>query len=219
MVEKKNNLTLIELLLVIAIIAILMAILLPALNMARSKALAIKCTANLKQIGLAHHAYIDDFDGYLIPSNNLHDQRAPGGITVFTSFLSWNYMGSNRTRDNDLTNIKAGFGPWYCPAESPHDRYTWRTDYGWNNYMIWYTTSTYPWYKINRVKNNTLFHNDAGSGAIVPNSFTWNTINMLYDRSAVRHSNAANFLMVSGHVQLIQRNALRSHGEKHILPE
>ncbi len=52
--------TLIELLVVVAIIAVLVAILLPALNAARERAKVSMCLANLRQIGLAFQMYLDE---------------------------------------------------------------------------------------------------------------------------------------------------------------
>ena len=62
---KKRVFSLVELLIVIAILAILCALLLPALNSARGKAQAIFCTGNLKQYGTAYYQYASDYNDYL----------------------------------------------------------------------------------------------------------------------------------------------------------
>lgn len=62
MKRKIRNFTLVELLITIAILAILIAILLPALGKAIMKAQDISCKSNLKQLGNYINFYISDND-------------------------------------------------------------------------------------------------------------------------------------------------------------
>lgn len=75
--------TLVELLIVIAVIAILTAVLLPALNKARMQAKGIQCKNNLRQNGLALNSYGDDNNG-IIPA---YYYRIAGTSRTWAQFL------------------------------------------------------------------------------------------------------------------------------------
>ena len=65
---KKNIFTLIELFIVVAVIAILMGMFLPALNKARKAAQGTQCISNAKQVGIALAGYFSDFREYFPPT-------------------------------------------------------------------------------------------------------------------------------------------------------
>ncbi len=112
-IMKLKRFTLIELLVVIAIIAILAAMLLPALNKARSKAHGANCMSVLKQLSQARQAYTADHDDMQMPTQFSEADGAAWGW--HRGFYAYNYLKTLCTR-RSKKNTSVTFAPPICNA-------------------------------------------------------------------------------------------------------
>ncbi len=87
--KRQKGFTLVELLVVIGIIALLVAMLLPALNKARTQARSVVCQSNLRTVGQLVQFYMGDWKGSLPPNY----PKSSGGMGVWNIKISY-YVGN-----------------------------------------------------------------------------------------------------------------------------
>ena len=167
--------TLIELLVVISIIALLMALLLPAVQKVRAAADRLRCANNLKQIGIAMHCYINDYGS--LPPNGIFSYT--GSAMVQTSPWSANsrilpYIEQENLFKDINFSIPYSSQPaitsrrvatYICPTEINDKGSGTHPVYGNKNWTLNYAVNYGTW----KVLTNKTTGMQTGDGAFSPN--------------------------------------------------
>jgi prepilin-type processing-associated H-X9-DG protein/prepilin-type N-terminal cleavage/methylation domain-containing protein len=246
MMKKRTNkkscfrtFTLLELLIVIAIIAILTSMLLPALGRAKNMAKQISCAGNLKQIGATVHLYTSDSDDFL-----------PTATGEVSNWYNWGYLlnyymqpeGPNYESHGIM--LESYDNTFTCPSQP---EWTFRLyaggcgGYGWNyecGLSPAYTNNFGHW-KLSTIKNTPALiwdRNVYNSSPIVningmelsqcaekemasPSEFSsyhWADTSDL--RMSLRHNEGSNFCFSDGHVQYYRAKEIQGQ-TKLYMPE
>ncbi|MEI8248509.1 MAG: DUF1559 domain-containing protein [Lentisphaerota bacterium] len=218
MKNQKSKFTLIELLIVIAIIAILASMLLPALSKAREAARKSQCMNNLKQHSYAFTMYIGDNKECFPPDYNWYNMGGFGKMGSWAVFL-YPYIAPKVPITYSLSTITAKrIKVLECPTDisACKQNLSSHLSYGMNRYLtVGDAANNFnPQLRISQVKfpSSHLMETET---SVSPTDVTdsnghcevANSVNLLR-QSQYLHNNRFNVLMVTGNVTSLSYNAV-----------
>jgi prepilin-type N-terminal cleavage/methylation domain-containing protein/prepilin-type processing-associated H-X9-DG protein len=233
--SSRRAFTLVELLVVIGIIALLVAILMPALNRARAAAYQIKCGSNLRQMGLALVHYANDYHLAVMPFQ-------PGTVTDIwptahyedSNVFGWlYYLKYLRPKEAYLCpsdpivtsgdfHVYYAFGPY-----NDVDKTYGHNGYGYNVYGLgttyrspggpdvpgWGALATFPGWKLTDIHRSAeTFWAGDGSDNLSDGANAMLQITLGSDgKPPRRHGDGINLLWIDGHVTRVSGKDARDH--------
>ena len=199
--------SLIELLVVMAIIALLIGMVLPALAAARNAASSTQCLSQMRQIGLATQLYAQEHNERLPRSTHsaLVYREMPWGYALSPYLGQGKYSGPGPRWDALFDGI------YRCPQDDRENKWS----YG---KSVWFELTEAEIYEIDKNFNGqiyptvlhvpnpskTVLYGELGSGSMADHIMAhfW-YMNGSVEVDVTRHSHASNYVFVDGHAKTI----------------
>jgi prepilin-type processing-associated H-X9-DG protein/prepilin-type N-terminal cleavage/methylation domain-containing protein len=210
--------SLVELLIVIAVLAILASLISPALKKAMEHGHRIVCMDNFKQIAIAGVIYANDNDGYLAPQNSNNKTQDPFVDSVYTGHPAWHGLNDVPSNARGLgILVRGGYLPimthlshsshkfsvtLMCPTEQASNNRDFPCRYSSDPYgRDWYVTYT-SYYYFGGLKYTEAFVRSNQNRREPRARITdWPGASIARDISPFTHRQEANVLYLDGHVE------------------